>query len=310
MISFLAIAIAAGFASALLATASQTGPGLGVFLGFLSPLPLMIAAIGWHPLLALFGGALTAAFITEFFGWNAGLTFALVIMVPTYLLARIIQEVEDSKRVGTVVMASAFYAVLIIIVFALTLSSDFEGYQAIIRKRLEFVLQSPNMQQFVAQLPPTGSPEAQKLVELMTEIMPILSAASFSLMYFLNIWLACRIAQRSGMLTFAWTPVWNMTLPRVLLPVVIATMLMAALPGYLGFAAELISNAATLAITALGYACIHHITRGSSKRGFILSALWVSTFALAGLPALLMLLVGIAELAFGWRGRILPSRNS
>jgi Predicted membrane protein (DUF2232) len=310
MIGFIAIAIAAGFASALLAAASQAGPGLGMFLGFLSPLPLMIAAIGWHPLLALIGGSITAAFLSEFFGWRAGLTFALAIMVPAYVIARIIWETERDKVVGAVVMAGTFYAALAVVALAFTMSGDFESYQEIIRKRLEIVLQSPDMRQFQGQLPAFGTEESKALIGLMTQIMPILSAVSFTLMYFLNAWLACRIARRAGLLPVEWTPVWSMQLPRVSLAMAVVAILAAALPGYAGFAVELIGNAAILSITVLGYACVHDATRGSTARSVILTGLWLFTFAFAGLPALLMLVAGIAELAFGWRGRILASRNS
>jgi hypothetical protein len=310
MTRFIAIAIAAGFASALLAASSQAGPGFGMVLGFLSPLPLMIAAIGWHPLLALIGGALTSAFLTEFFGWRAGLTFALAIMAPAYIIARIIWEAERSRIVGAVVMAATVYAALAVVVLAFTISGDYEGYQEIIRKRLEFVLQSSDMRQFQGQLPAFGTPEFKTLIDLMTQIMPILSAVSFTLMYFLNAWLACRITQRAGMLPIAWAPVWSLHLPRLALAIAAVSILLAALPGYAGFTAELIGNAAILSITALGYACIHDVTRGSSIRGVILTIIWLSTFVFAGIPAVLMLAVGIAELAFGWRGRILANRNS
>jgi Predicted membrane protein (DUF2232) len=310
MAIFIFIAVFAGIASAFLAASAAISTGAGMFISFLAPLPLMIAAIGWHPLLALLGGALTSAVLTELFGWRNGLSFALTIMVPVYVISRIIWEVEREKLVGTLVLAACWYGALAVVALALTISPDLQGYQDLIRKRLEFVLQSPAMKSFGDQLPAPGSPQATKLVDLMVQVMPILSATSLSLMYILNTWLACRISRRAGFLVMDWTPVWTMRLPRGIVIAAVATILLAAMPGYLGFVAELLSNATTLAITFLGYSAVHDATRGSNGRGILLTLLWAGTFLLAGIPALVMLLVGIAEIAFGWRDKMRAGRNS
>jgi hypothetical protein len=207
-------------------------------------------------------------------------------------------------------LISCWYAAFAVVVMAFTISSDLQGYQDIIRKRLEAVLQSAQFKQFADQLPAPGSPQSTKIIDLMVQIMPILSATSLSIMYLLNTWLAVKITRKSGMLRLESTPVWTMRLPRWIVLAAVITLLASALPGYLGFLAELLSNGTTVALTFLGYAAVHDATRGTTGRSVVLTGLWTGTFLLAGIPALVMLLLGIAEIAFGWRDRMRSGRNS
>jgi Predicted membrane protein (DUF2232) len=309
MAIFIFIAAFAGIASAMIATVAASSAGIGIFVSFVSPLPLMIAAIGWHPLLALLGGALTSALLTEFFGWRNGLAFALTIMVPVYVLSRALWETDRSQVIGAIVLISCWYGALAVLAMAFTVSSDLQGYQDLIRKRLEFVLQSPGLKQFADQLPAPGSPQATKVADLMVQIMPIISATTLSLTYVLNTWLATKITRKAGLLTLEPTPVWTMRLPRFIVIAAVITLLLSGMPGYIGFLAELLSNGTTLALTLLGYAAVHDATRGTNGRAVVLTGLWVGTFLLAGIPALVMLLLGIAEIAFGWRDRMRTGRN-
>jgi Predicted membrane protein (DUF2232) len=310
MAIYLFIAVFAGIASAMIATLAASSGGMGMFVSFVSPLPLMIAALGWHPLLALLGGALTSALLTEFFGWRNGLAFALTIMIPVYLLSRTIWDTERDKLVGAVVLISCWYGALAVLAMAFTISSDLQGYQDLIRKRLEFVLQSPAFKQFADQLPASGTPQAGKIADLMVQVMPILSATSLGLMYILNTWLATKITRKAGILTMDPVPGWTMRLPRFIVIAAVITLLASGLPGYVGFLAELLSNGTTIALTLLGYAAVHDVTRGTSGRAVVLTGLWAGTFLLAGIPALVMLLLGIGEIAFGWRDKMRSGQNS
>jgi len=56
MIAIVAIAIAAGAASALMFASIVSGALISLVLFYLAPLPLMVASIGWGPLSAAIGG--------------------------------------------------------------------------------------------------------------------------------------------------------------------------------------------------------------------------------------------------------------
>jgi hypothetical protein len=79
-------------------------------------------------------------------------------------------------------------------------------------------------------------------------------------------------------------------------------MLLMMLPGYTGLIAELLATVGMMALSLVGFATVHFVTRGWNGRVFLLSTLWFATI-IFGLPALLMLFVGIVELSFGLRAR-------
>ena len=68
MIATVAIAIAAGAASALMFASIISGALISLVLFYLAPLPLMVAAIGWGPLSAAIGGVAAAIGLGVLFG--------------------------------------------------------------------------------------------------------------------------------------------------------------------------------------------------------------------------------------------------
>ena len=61
MIAILLIALAAGSASALMFASIVSGALISLVLFYLSPLPLMVTALGWGPLAATIGGIAAAS---------------------------------------------------------------------------------------------------------------------------------------------------------------------------------------------------------------------------------------------------------
>jgi hypothetical protein len=127
--------------------------------------------------------------------------------------------------------------------------------------------------------------------------------------YILNIWIATRVAEASGRLPTPREPVSSMLYPRLVLPAAALALLGGMLPGYIGLALELFAVGAVLALAALGFAVLHDLTRGMAGRPFILGIAWTLTLA-AGIPMLAMLMLGISELAFGWRARKRAGRDT
>jgi hypothetical protein len=309
MAQLLIIAALAGLASAVL-SAAMAGAGIGIFLTFIAPLPLIIVGLGWHPLVAGIGGLIAAIAFTQLFGWRSGAAFAFTTALPSYVLAHVVLTTRRDQVIGIVVMASCLLAGLAIFAAAASTMLDFASYEALLKRRITAILESPAMRQFGTQIPAPGTPQAQRFVDLFAQLMPVLSATTLALMLMINTWFAARIARRSDLMMQDWVPVWSMDLPRWSILVALLAFVVGMAPGYMGFAGELVSNGMTIALTLLGYAAVHDITRGMAGRGLMLLALWLGTFALAGIPALVMLLVGIAELAFGWRSRVRAGRNS
>jgi hypothetical protein len=302
MVSLVFIAAIAGIASALLAASAAAGSMIGAVLMIVAPLPLMIVAVGWHPLLALIGGALTSALLALLFRGSAGVMFAIMVMVPAYLAALALwrRPVEGPPLIGLLVIGGAAYAAFATLIGAFSISLDFTTLEQHLLRQSELMYRLMSGLGADAPLVQTGAQDPKLFIGAMADAIGPFVAFILGAIYLINIWLAAKIANRSGRLHGTWVPVPDMLLPRLLLPVAALSMLGGLLPGYVGFMLELISVASILALTTLGYASVHGATRGSALRGLVLGTLWSLTIVF-GFPVLLMLLAGVAELSFGWR---------
>ena len=320
MFNSIIIAVLAGLASSLLAAAAASGAGIGLIFAIITPLPLMIVAIGWNPLLAVLGGALTSAALIMLFKGSTGVVFAFLVTVPSYLAGVVISRISEANNdaalpalqprdlVGLLCLGSAFYAALVTLIGALSISFDYGTLQAHLLRQSELVYRFMMGLAADAPLPQVGGQSAQVFINAYAEAVGPLTAAMLAFIYMLNTWLASKIVVKSGRLLIFWTAVSNMRLPKFILPLLVITLLSGMLPGYWGFTLELMGVAAVMAVTALGYATIHDVTTDNSARWFILTTLWTLTF-IFGIPAIIMLLVGIAELAFGWREKVIARRK-
>jgi Predicted membrane protein (DUF2232) len=310
MTNAILIAGGAGIASALLAATAVSGGALGLVISLISPLPLMIVAFGWHPLLAVLGGALTAAALAAFLRGSAGLVYAVLVMAPAYLAGYIVWRGHNPAATvaGQLCIGAAVFGAIAALLGALSISLDYPTMQDHMLKQSELVFRFMMGLAKDAPLTPIRGQDPQLFIRTYAELVAPVSAFMLGLVYLVNIWLAGRIADTSGRLPIERPPAPDMAFPALVLPATVVAILGGMLPGYLGFAAELLAIALILAIIVLGFATLHALTRGNAARSFILSGLWILTLVF-GLPALLMLGLGIAELAFGWRARKAAGRN-
>jgi len=305
------IAFVAGLASAMLGAAAMSGPGLGLFFVVIAPLPLMIVALRWHPLLALLGGALTAAALAFFLRGSAAVTFAVLVTLPAYAAGALFwrAEQESAPKVGLLCAAAAGCAVFATLVGCLSISTSHAELEAQLLRQSESAYRFMSGIASDAPLSAPGGQDPQIFIRAYANAVAPLSCVMLAVIYMFNLWLAARIAHRSSPDLFVWTPVHAMRLPRLFLPLSAGALIGAMLPGYLGLALELVGFASLICLVALGYAATHHATLGLGVRGFLLAGLWLATFVF-GLPVFVMLFAGIAEIAFGWRDRITARHRS
>ena len=89
MIAIILIALAAGAASALMFASIVSGALISLLLFNLTPLPLMVAALGWGPLAATVGGIAAATGLGAIFGLSSCITFALAFALPAWWLGHL-----------------------------------------------------------------------------------------------------------------------------------------------------------------------------------------------------------------------------
>ncbi|MCA3565294.1 MAG: DUF2232 domain-containing protein [Methylocystis sp.] len=311
MANAIMIAALAGLASAMLAAAAVSGPGVGLFFAIIAPLPLMIVAIRWQPLLAVLGGALMAAALAFFLRGSAAISFSVLVTLPAFIVGSILWRghFENRAMVGILCLSAAGYAVLATLVGAFSISFDYAELEQHLLRQSEQVYRFMMGIGRDAPLTAPGGQDPQMFIQAYANAVAPLSCAMLAIIYMFNIWLAAKIAHRSNPAAFNWTPAYSMQFPRLMLPVSAVALLGGMLPGYPGLIMELIGTAAVVCLTVLGYAAVHHALVGKSFRTPVLAILWIMTIVFA-FPVLVMLAAGIAELALGWRERIVANRKT
>src|SRR3569832_997773 len=89
MITSLLIAGAAGSASALMFASIISGALISLLLFYLAPLPLMVAALGWGPLVATIGGIIAASSLGVMFGLPYCIAFVVTVALPAWWLGHL-----------------------------------------------------------------------------------------------------------------------------------------------------------------------------------------------------------------------------
>src|ERR1700724_3134222 len=192
MIAITLIALAAGSASALMFASIVSGALISLVLFYLSPLPLMVTALGWGPLAATIGGIAAASGLGAMFGLPYCVAFALTVALPAWwlghlaLLGRPIATTAPATGtapaaaptlewypVGRILLWIAGFATLTTIAAMLTLGTDAETITGTLRRGLLRILgprdaaSSGDVERWVAALS-LIAPPAAAIVSMMT----------------------------------------------------------------------------------------------------------------------------------------------
>ncbi|MGL5138918.1 MAG: hypothetical protein ACRC7G_14255, partial [Beijerinckiaceae bacterium] len=183
MTTLIAIAALAGFASVLLAAAAAAGYGAGAMLAIIAPLPLMIAAMSWHPLVALLGGALTSAALATIFRGSAGVVFAILVMVPSFLAAHVVwrRPLAGGWLVGLLAGGAALYAALATLIGAFSISFDFVLLKEHLLRQSELVYRVMSGVSADAPLPALRGQDPQAFIQAYANAVAPVSACVLAL---------------------------------------------------------------------------------------------------------------------------------
>jgi hypothetical protein len=309
MTQILLVAIGAGAASALLFASVASGSIAATFLFYLSPLPILIAAMGWSHMAGLVGAVLAAAGLGLGLGFTFFLAFLFGIGLPAWwlgYLALLGRPVATNGSgggmewypVGRLVLWSAVIGTFVIVVVVLNFGTDKEAFQSQLRTVFEQALRTQSQ----PKTPIPGRADIGRIIDLLVIALPPAAAVLLTILNTFNLWLAARIVNVSGRLRRPWPDLSALSLPGiapVLLASAIAGSFLPDLPGMLSgvFAASLF-----MAYAIMGFAVLHAITRGNSGRAFALVGAYGAVIVF-GWPILAMSLLGLAESAFNIRAR-------
>jgi hypothetical protein len=312
MLRIVLIGLGAGVTSALMFAAVATGQTFALALFYLTPLPIVIAGIGWSHLAGAVAALTAATLVGGFFGIWFVFSFLIAIGIPAYVLsylAMLARPADDGSGklewypVGRIVLAAALIAASAIAISVFPFGFDVESYRNGLKSAIERFARAQLGTPTDKPLELPGVRDAPAMLEALSIVMPP-AAACFSMITLLaNLWLGGRIARVSGRLSRPWPDISAMTFPAAA-PLLLAGLIAATFaPGLIGLIAGFFAATLLLAYAVMGFAVIHASTRGISARIIILVAAWLSVLVLQW-PILVIALLGVADTFIDLRGRM------
>ena len=324
------IGLSAGAAAALLFASIMSGTLLSVPLFYLTPLPIMIAGLGWSHWSALIGAVMAAGALGAVFGGTFFFGFLTAAGLPAWWLSYLAMlarpaaapEPHDNTTTapaplewyppGHLVIWAAMLGVAVALIALATLivipnaTGDADSFRAALRVALAGLMRPD----FGVDGKPAALPEnTRSLIAVMALAIPPAAAVLATILNVINLWLAGRVVKFSGRLTRPWPMLAELTLPPQFAALLIAALVLSFVDSLLGIAAGVLTAGLVLAYGLLGFAVLHSITQGITSRGFLLSGVYASVLVFQW-PILALCVLGLIETVMHLRARAARRRGS
>jgi hypothetical protein len=317
MIVTVAIAIAAGVATALMFASISSGALISLVLFNLAPLPLMVAAIGWGPLTAAVGGVAAATAFGLLFGMPFAMAYATTAALPAWwlghltLLGRQVANAAPGESgptppanamewypTGRLLLWIAGIAALLAFVTLLTIGTDSEAIATAMKRGFSRLVRAFALR---------GVTIDEGIIDTMAAIAPAAVPTGPIIILTVNLWLAGKIAVTSGRLNRPWPDLKATALPPMTLVVLCVALAFCFTGGLLAVIAKVVAGALLTAYALTGLAVLHTLTLALSNR-----VMWLifsyTVMILLFWPLLAMAVLGLADAVFGFRERFMRTR--
>jgi hypothetical protein len=321
MNSWIAIAVLAGLASALIFAAAgvPTIAAAAVFL--LAPAPLLIIGLGWGFLVALIGGLIGAVALALLIGWAFAVPYLLSTVLPAVIICRLALKRRPAPPVGgtegevrsgdvewypegRVLIAIALMAGILASALVIMAGPDAQSFRASTDQLLDRVLILQNV---------TPSPEQkqrlQSMRSLFANLLPAAAAIGWTLSTFANFRLAETIAARLRITARPLPRFGTLAFPRLAALGLLVAAASALLPDSFGLIGGAFAGGLAAAFALLGLAVLHGLLEGHPLRPMLLVALYVAVLVLGFALALPLIVTGLLDMLFAMRARTRRSQS-
>jgi predicted membrane protein DUF2232 len=312
MIAIVAIAIAAGAASALMFASIISRVRLSLVLMYLAPLPLMVAAIGWGPLSAAMGGIAAATAIGLLFGLPYAIWYFVMAALPAWWLGHLVmlgRPIANAAHAGNgatppapamewyppgrLLLWIAGFAVLTTMTALLAISGDAAEISATMKRGLLGALKAGGVE---------ITADMNVVIDMLVATVPTFVAIGIVKMLTVNLWLAAKITATSGRLNRDWPDIRSTALPPMTLVALCVALAFCFTGGMPALLAQVVASALLMAYALTGFAVLHTLTRASPSRAIWLGLTYAIMLVFAW-PLLIMVALGLADALFGFRER-------
>jgi hypothetical protein len=281
---------------------------------YLAPLPIMIVALGWSHwaglVAAVAAGMLGAGRSDAGHAIILFVIFLAVIGGPAWWLGYLSMLARPIANGGSPRME--WYPPGRLVLWACLLGaaagalaaiwSQGDAVRASLKATVEAVLR--HARDADVQIPPeiSGIGDADAVVDVILQLLPLAAATIAALTYTINLWLAGLALRLAGRLQRPWPDLTALSFPAWVAALYGAALAGTFLPGLPGVVASLLAAPLTIAFVMVGFAVVHAVTRGMTGRAVLLWGLYLCTFVLVS-PALAMTILGVTETLFDLRAR-------
>ena len=302
MIPRLGMGVACGLASALLFSLLAKATPLSVALVYLSPTPLLIAALGWGLDMGLLGALVASAATAAAFetGPTAGLVFAGAVAFPALALSAAILWGSKGPRTGgrlqprDLVLCTAGVGVA----FGLAQLAEFVlkagGVAAAEREYAEAL--APLLKLWSANIGVGEDVQLEPYAQALARLAPAAVAFVAGAVAAVNAYVGAKAVWMSGRLPRLWQKLPDaLRLPRPLVGVLVAAIAGSFLPSPISSVAIVLATACGLAFAIEGLAVLHVLTRGWAVRIPALFAVYLSLLLGLIVTTPVLALIGIVD---------------
>jgi hypothetical protein len=294
------VGIGAGLASALLFySAARGAPLIGTVLVLLTPLPSVLAGLGWGwlpaALGALAGSALMAAIASVPFALGYFLALGAPVVLAAYLACLSRPHPHDANLrewypAGRLVAAMSLYGGALPVLVLPLIGGSYEALRA---PMAEFLRRLSARATPELGMPRLADAQIEALAELFVFVLPGALAAYWVGIFVLNLYLAGRIARLSGRLGRDWPDLPSLAFPQGFSLVLALALVATFVPGTVGVAGVSLSGALLVAYFFAGLALMHFIARTRAR--WILWVVYAGVILVEPYTAILLMLGGLLE---------------
>ena len=303
------IGIGAGAAAALLFASLASGSLLALVLFYLSPLPILIAGIGWNYLAGLVAALFAAACLAVVLDSHFALAFIVGVGLPAWWLGylALLARPDGTGTLewyppGRIVLWTALAGAAAIVIAIPFFGTDAQSFHTNLQSAIEAALG------LRSRAGGEISPDKLINIDVLTKLAPPMVASLTTVVLLINTWLAARIVKLSGQLRRPWPELPAIGFPRFA-PLLLAMALAGVfLPGLLGIVSDVFAAALIMAFAVLGFAVLHVVTRSTGGRPLVLAGVYTAVIVF-GWPAIILALLGLADTALDLRGRSARTRG-
>ncbi len=292
--------VGSGLASALLFySATRGSPLLSSFLLLLTPLPTLIAGLGWGWLPALFGGAAGALVMLGIASLPFAVGYFLALGGPSALAAYLAYlsrpaaagaQATEWYPPGRLLAALALYGGALPILVLPLLGGSYDGLREPMHDYFRRFSASTAGD---LNMPPLSEVQVETLTEFLLAVLPAALSAYWFVIFMVNLYLAGRIARLSGRLGRDWPDLALIAYPPLFPLITVAAFAASFAPGLLGVVGTSFSGAFLVAYLIAGLALAHFLARGRAP--WILWLVYAALLLLGPYAALALTVTGLLE---------------